>query len=468
MKKWIWLGLAGVVLLWLLGAAAMLPAVQTKLETAAKLELSKPEYTGAFDQVQVAFSGQDATLTGKVGSQREHAQLTTIIAESVRTPGSSLNPVSSVINRAGVAYELSRQHPKPWLLVARYGGKQGVIAGVVAPDLKDKAVKAVEARLADVKFISSVNARLGSDSKPRPAPDAATTLDAKVLPQLADGEIAVSPLDGRWTTFKASNEDIEISNALAGAESSDVIEALAPLRAMQAVEAEKVRQTTLPPSYGAVAALPDSLHIFGLTGDAESQRGLLTALSNAYPKRKILTSSIKTSNDIRAAAEWAPLVASLPNKDGEAFIAAIKATDTPAGRSATFVGKGDQAAMQKALVGVLPATFDFGSLWEPYGSWLKAKEAPPAPKVLPPAPPPSPSQPSIKIAPPAVPAPATPPAAAPGVTPTPPPPAKPPVTIVPSPAPATPPAVAPPVIITPSPAPVPAPTAPPAKSTPPQ
>lgn len=442
MKKWIWVGLAGVVLLWLLGAAVMLPAVQTKLEKAASLELAKPEYTGAFDQVKVAFSGQDAVLTGKVGSQGEHEQLTTIIAESVRTPGSSLNPVSSVTNRVGVAYELGRLNPKPWLLIARYGGKQGVIAGVVPPDLKEKAVKAVEAKLTDVKFIPSINAKLGSDSKPRAPLDAAAALDAKTLPQLADGEIAVSPFNGHWTTFKATSEDTEISDALTSASvaAADVIEALAPLRALQAVEVEKVRQTTLPPAYGAVVALPDSLHIYGLTGDVDSQRGLLSALSGKFPKRKILTSAIKTSPDIRAAADWAPLVASLPNKDGEAFIAAIKVTDTPAERSATFTGKGDQAAMQKALAAVLPATFDFGSLWEPYGAWLKAKEAPPAPKILPPAPPPTPSQPSVQVAPPSTPAP--------------------------SPTPATPPPATPPVVPTPSPAQ--APAASPAKTIPPQ
>ncbi len=456
MKKWIWMGLGGVLLLWLLGAAVMLPAVQAKLEKAASQKLARPEYTGAFDEVKVAFSGQDATLTGKVGSQAEHSQLTSLITDSLRTPGSSLNPVGSVSNRVGVAYELSRLHPKPWLLIARYNDKQGVIAGVVPPEWKEKAVKAVEAKLPDAKLIPAVNAKLGSDDKPRAALDAASTLDAKAIPQLADREIAVTSLDGHWTTFKATSDDTEIRNAIAGAnaETADVTEALSPLRSLQAAEAEKIRQTTLPPSYGAVVALPESLYIYGLAGDGEAQRGLLTALSNAYPRRKILTSAIKLSNDVRAAADWAPAVASLPKKDGEAFVAALKASATPAEQSAVFTGKGDLAAMQKALSGVLPATFDFATLWEPYGSWLKVKEAPPAPKILPPAPPPTPSQPSLKIAPPPAAAPA------PSATSTTPPPATPPVIITPNPAPAP--------VSTPAPAPIPAPSAPPAKTTPPQ
>ncbi|MDB6116838.1 MAG: hypothetical protein JWO08_619 [Verrucomicrobiaceae bacterium] len=464
MKKWIWAGLAGVVLLWALGAVTVLPAVQSKLETAVKEELAKPEYSGAFEQVNVAFSGQDATLTGKVGSQQEHAQLSNIVAEHIRTPGSSLNPVSSVTNTVGVAYELNRLRPKPWLLIGRYAG-QGVISGVVPPELKDKAAQALGSKLTGAKVLTLLNDKL--EGKPRTALDANATLDAKNLPQLADGDIAVSTLNGQWSSFKATSDDTDISAALtrASVDSGDVIEALAPLRAIQAAEAEKARQATLPLAYGAVTALPDSLHIYGLTGDSESQRGLLSALSAAYPKRRILTSAIKTSNDIRPGSDWKAAIASLP-KDDSAFVAALPS----GGKAATWSGKGDQAVMQKALAAALPPNFDFATLWEPYSAWLKAKEAPPAPKTLPPAPSPSASQPTLKIAPP-VPqpapstAPTTPPSAAAPTSPAPAPAATPAPPATPTP----PPAVAPtPTIPAPVPAPAPpaTPAAPPAQPTP--
>ncbi|MDB6139246.1 MAG: hypothetical protein JWO94_2318 [Verrucomicrobiaceae bacterium] len=449
MKKWIWVGLAGVVLLWALGAVSVLPSAQARLETAATAELGKPEYTGAFDEVKVAFSGQNATLTGKVGSQKDHAQLATLIAEKIRTPGSSLNPVEEVTDHVGVAYELSRLHPTPWLLIARYAG-QGIVGGVVPSDLKDKAARVLSDKLAGAKITSSLNATLDREGKPRPPADAGASLDAKAVPALADGEIAVSALDGRWTSMKASIQDTEVSNAI-GIDSSAIIETLAPLRAMQAAEAEKVRQATLPPAYGAVAALPGSLHIFGLTGDGESQRNLLTSLSTAYPKRKILTSAIKTSSDIRPGSDWAAALASLPKGDNDAFVAAL-----PSGNKAVvFTGKDDEAAMEKALGSILPPSFNFSALWDPYASWLKAKEAPPVPKLLPP-----PSQPPVKLAPPPAP-PATP--VPPPSAPTPPPPSSP----APSPAPAstTSPAPAAPAA---APAATPPPAVPPVKTNPPQ
>ena len=393
MKKWIWVGFAGVVLLWALGAWALLSAVQAKLETAASHELARPEYTGGFDQVKVTFSGQEATLTGKVGSQQEHDQLTTLITEGLRTPDSGFNPVTAVVNHVGVAYELSRLQPKPWLLMARFGG-EGIIAGVVPADLRDRATQVLSTKLTGLKLTSKLNANLGSDAKPRPVLNATAALDAKAMPPLANDEVAVSTLNGQWTSLKADSQDIDVSVALASAsvDSSDVIDALAPLRAWQAAEAEKVRQTKLPPAYAGVVALPDSLHVFGLAGDDESQRRLLVALGASYPKRKVLTSAVKISNDVRAAADWASLVTTLPNKEGEAFIAGLTAADKPLARAVTWDGKGDLAAMQKALGSVLPPSFNFATLWEPYGAWLKAKQAP------------APAVPAIKLAP----APATP------------------------------------------------------------
>ena len=419
MKKWVWVGIAGVVLLWLLGAGLLLPAIQTKLERAARAELAKPEYTNAFDDVQVSFSGQEATLTGRVSSQREHDQAGAAISEKVRvadSAGSSLNPVTNVVNRVGVDYSLTRQRPKPWLLIARYGN-QATIAGIVPVEWKDQATKVLSAKLAGSTISNQLNAKLSADAKPRPAVDANGTLDPKAVPALADGDIAVSPVDGHWVSLKATAKDTEVSEALtfADAEFSNVVDALAPLRAWQAAEKEKVRQAGLPLAYAGVAALPDSLHVYGLVGDDDSQRRLLVALGAAYPKRKILTSALKLSADIRSGSDWNPSVSALPKTDGAAFIAALKA----GGKPFIWDGKGDQAAMQKALSPELPKTFAFADLWETYGNWEKAKNAPPPAKIAPPASPPAavappagpgPGKPlPITVSPPAAPSPASPP-----------------------------------------------------------
>ena len=393
MKKWIWLGFAGAVVLWLLGALVTVGPMRTALELAAKNELANAEYTGAFDNVTVTFSGQEASASGKVGSQADHELLTNVLKDRIRTPGSSLNPVTAVSNATGVSYELSRLHPKPWVLVSRFNG-QAIIAGVLPADLKDKAVQAITANLAGAKVTSIVNSGLSSDAKVRPANNAEASLDAKVLPKVAEGEIAVSALTGTWSTFSATRSDLDVANALtfANVDSSDVVEALVPLRNFQAAEAEKIRQAGLPPAYAAVVALPDTLHIYGLAGDGESERKLTSALVAAYPKRKVLTTAMKQSNDIRANSDWTAAVKDLPKGDADTFVAAL----TAAGKTLVYKDKGDQAAMQKALSPLLPATFDFAAAWTPYGNWLKPPAPPPAP--APPAPPAAaPMAPQIKV-----------------------------------------------------------------------
>ncbi len=448
MKKWIWLGLAGVVVIWALSAGIMLPAVQSKLQAAAIVELAKPQYTGAFDDVKVSFSGQEATLTGTVASQAEHDLLTSVIGSTMRTPDSSLAPVTAVYNSVGVAYELSRQRPKPWLLLARYNG-QGVIAGVLPADLKDKAVKALTDKLAGAKVTAQLNAKLGSDGKVRPAADAATTLDAKAVPQVADGQVAVTAVDGQWVSLKITSKDTEISDALSSAnvDSSEVVEAMAPIRALQAAEEEKAQNARLPAAYAGVVALPDALHIFGQAGDEESQRRLVSALSTAYPKRKVLTSAVRVSAETRRDADWTSNLATLPKGDNDAFVAAL----TAGGKPVVWTGKDDEPAMQKELAAALPPTFNYAALWMPYSAWLKSKE-PPAPKLNIPAPPtlniPKPTLPPAPSAPPVVqPAPKTlpppsgnPPASTISVPPPAPPPPPPN-----SPAPVTPPPAVPPV-----------------------
>ena len=420
MKKWVWIGFAGVVLLWLLGAGMLLPAIQKTLETAAKAELAKPEYTNAFDDVQVSFSGQEATLTGRVSSQRERDLAGTVVSEKVRVAdslGSSLNPVTAVVNHVVLDYALAHQRPKPWLLVAAYG-KQATVAGVLPVEWKEPAAKALTAKLAGSTISNLINSKLAGDAKPRPAADANATLDAKTLPQVADGEIAVSVVDGHWVTLKPGSQDAEISSALllADVDYSDLTDALSPLRTWQAAEKEKARQATLPPAYAGVTVLPDTLHVWGLVGDDGSQRRLMVALTAAFPKRKVLTNALKLSGDVRSESDWVPAVAELPKKDGEAFIAALKSGAKPV----IWDGKGDQAAMQKALEGSLSKTFGFTDLWEPYANWQKAKNAPPPPPAAPPAaaapaatatPPANPaaSPPALKIPPPTLITPTNPP-----------------------------------------------------------
>lgn len=468
MKKWIWLGLAGVIVIWALSAAVTLPAVQSKLQAAAAAELARPEYTGAFDEVKASFSGQEATLTGRVASQAEHDQLTTVIGSRMRTAGSSLAPVTAVYNSVGVAYELQRQRPKPWLLLARHNG-QGVIAGVLPPELKDKAVKALTDKLAGAKVTPQINTKLASDSKPRPALDANATLDAKAVPQVADDQVAVTAVDGQWVLLKVTSKDTEISDALftANVDSGEVVEAMAPIRAQQAAEEEKAQNAKLPPAYAGIVALPEALHIFGQAGDDESQRRLVSSLTAAYPKRKVLTSAVRVSNETRKDSDWASALAALPKGDNDAFIAAF----TAGGKPVVWNGKDDEPAMQKALATTLPSTFNYAALWMPYVTWLKSTE-PPAPKLNIPSPPalnlPKPTVPPAPGSPPVVqPAPRTlpppsngPPAST--ITVPPPVPVPPPAPPAGSSSPVTPPPAPPPA--TPAPAsPAPSPAAPPAK-----
>ena len=264
-KKGILIGAAGVGALWLTGALWKMPQVEATLSEAATQQLQAPENTGAFDLVEVTFAGQEAHLDGRVATEADRRRAGEIVRQNVRVKeglGASLNPVTDVENHLTVDSSLLRSHPRSWALAYRDAQGNAHLGGV----LRDEAqLTALTSALTtpnagttwartDLRLLDG--ARPGSDWAATLA--AAPALQAAPAPTLPGSDsktqptgpasIAVSALDGSWTTFPATASDAEVASALEGLGLNrfDIGAALAPLRSWQVAELEKLKPKPAP------------------------------------------------------------------------------------------------------------------------------------------------------------------------------------------------------------------------------
>ncbi len=377
MKKWLFFGLLGVLVLWLVGVYSTLPGTEASLTTAAQALLAKPEHLAAFDEVKVAFRGQEAQLNGPVTTQADKDKAAKLISNEVRVSnwfGNGLNPVVAVNNGLEVNNTRSYTKPLPWL-VASVFSDQIRLAGTIADAAAIKAANEAVVKLAPAgKFISQVS----ENNSARPAADWAATL--KNIPDLKaaaaknsnEGVIAVSACNGQWTVFTGNESDINVANALVAAatETSSVSAALTDIRMWQAAEREKARVAKLPLAVAAVTVVPTAVHAFGALGDPTDRKALIDGLTKASPGRKV-EDHTTLSGDVKPGADWAASLASLPTKIDAGASAVLRSGE----KALVWTGTGAADGIKKEFAAVLPAAITAAALHEPIDTYFKEKKA---------------------------------------------------------------------------------------------
>ncbi|MCB1209967.1 MAG: OmpA family protein [Verrucomicrobiales bacterium] len=201
-----------------------MPSLQRDLSASATAVLSAPEHTGAFADVAVRFSGQEAYLTGQTASAADKKAAADLVANSVRATsgfGRGLNPVTAVHNEIVVDESLAQSRPKSWLVAARYP-EGAVIGGVLKDDAQVKALTeklaatnaGADWKVADLRTAAAARPMLDWEGTLKnvpqiPAPPAgATRSSADAVP------MAVSAGDGTWQVFPKGVTDQGLMEAM--------------------------------------------------------------------------------------------------------------------------------------------------------------------------------------------------------------------------------------------------------------
>lgn len=377
MNKWTLRAVFGVLLLWLLSGLIQKPIMEESLTRHTQAALSAPEHRGVFADVKPAFDGQQATLTGTVGSQALREQARDIVTNKVRPTGEwgeSYNPVTRVIDQMRVDPAWLDQHPQQYLIASYYDNHVELLGWVkTAPEAKE-ALTALEAKYSGIKCYDRTRVRDGL----RAGSDWATTL--KTIPDLRTaegaaktGSLAFSAVDGKWTTLPGTTTDDQaVAPATAANLEADPVQAaLGHIRGWVAREAENERIAKLPPAYVGVMALPDRLHVYGHAHKFEDSVLLVDQIKKALPGIQV-EEHVPIDTNVKPGPDWqTPLKGITPKKD-TAFAFAL----APGGKASTWDTTGGLEGMKKALSPSLPADYDsYPDLYAAYEKWAKAKEA---------------------------------------------------------------------------------------------
>ena len=261
MKKWILWGAVGVVVIWLFAAWILLPQTSRSLGKFTQSLLGEARHQGAFADTRVTFSGQEARLTGTVGSSENRQLAGEITEKQVRARGEigeKWNPVTAVDNQLRVDAGWNQEHPKPWLGAVLFG-KEIKLSGIVASsELAGKAVSALRSKMPGTEVADITLVRAGA----RPSLDWDGTLtaapDLKSLPSAAaSGTAAFSACDGKWTLCPGDADDAQIIKlaSASGVEPSLALGLVNQLKDAKAQQDEKLRSATLADSKTKEAAI---------------------------------------------------------------------------------------------------------------------------------------------------------------------------------------------------------------------
>ena len=380
MKKWIWYGVAGVVVIWLFAAWVLLPQTSRSLGELTQSLLGEAKHQGAFADTRVTFSGQEARLTGTVGSSEDRQLAGEITEKQVRATGDigeKWNPVTAVDNQLRVDAGWNQEHPKPWLGAVLFGNEIKLSGIVASSELAGKAVIALKSKMPGTEVADITLVRAGA----RPSLDWDGTLtaapDLKSLPSVAkSGTAAFSACDGKWTFCPGDADDDQIIKlaSASGVEPSLALGLVNQLKDAKAQQDEKLRIASLPAAYAAVSVLPDAVHAYGHLFNADEKSRLRASLANAFPGRTI-EEHIVTSGDVRPGADWAIPLSTLPSANQKAFSFSM----VPGEKAALWSTGGTLAEMTQSLSPRLPATFEaYPPLYSHFDGWRKdtlAKEA---------------------------------------------------------------------------------------------
>ncbi len=298
-----WKYLLLVLPLWALGGFLYLPDTEQSLNRAAFEKLQEPQFHKVFDGVKVAFSGQEATLTGAVALDEEKQRAEKIIREDVRlmkVRGEGLNPVIAVHNQIKVDPSATSRK-QPWIIASVFPNGQRVDGVIQSPEQRGKLLAQLGARSPSTDYNNQV--LINESSLPASAWDATVseTPDFKSLLASKTGKeqaaIAVTKCDGKWTLLPATATDAEIEKILLDRKISpaEIPHSLKSLRAWLAMPDQAATAKTEPqkpvetkptasllPPYIGLTALDDKVSLFGLVGSEDQKEQALVAAQGAY------------------------------------------------------------------------------------------------------------------------------------------------------------------------------------------
>jgi hypothetical protein len=303
-----WLTASACLLLFAaLAVFQLAPRLCRDLETSAAHVIARLDQSAGgarFDRVHIAFDGRRPLVSGCVRNEADARSLLRSLAEDLRTPGNSFNPVRRVSTRDS----LSIRPLDPGWLAAAIRGFDAEIIGVSASE-KERA--ALESSLrqrwpvwrGNIRFAIQVDPRRFDESpawlasvRALPSPEARGSASARFLAARIGRAWTAAPLES------PSPDPPPSSLASLGITSSEWRDRLLPRiqsvhahhQQETAWEAEQRRLDSLPPAHVFIGRRDNLLLLRGEVFDIEAKRAVIAAVIAAFPGHRIL-------DDLRSA-----------------------------------------------------------------------------------------------------------------------------------------------------------------------
>jgi len=388
-RKYLGLAALTVLLIAAMSGPRLLRSRVAELEIAARALLSASAYEDAFRGVAVSFAGQEATLTGTVGSDADRALAAEIIRNQVRIPGGlagGRNPVIAVHNEIIARPARSEAHPKPWLAIFLLGGKAELHGCANSAGQAGEIIAAVRLSLPEIDLANTVTV---SPDTAAPGDWPATGANVPDRTQLtaigALGAFFFTECDGRWTTVDGALDADAQADVLAkeGVAPSLAKSVAADFIAWRDREAEAARIAALPVARAGLLFLPTRLLVQGTVSSEPERKSLIAALQPRFPGVKI-ADELTVAPSVRPGADWNTALSSLPVEPKPVMIAGLM----PETHAAVWDGRGGEPAMRKSLApftgktgGLVPGLRAQYSVWEKANTRAKtATRTAPAPR----------------------------------------------------------------------------------------
>ena len=323
-----WITSAAMLLaFWLLGALWLAPGMQGRLEQAARAALAaQTSLAPRLTNLEVAFEGQQARLSGSVRSAQDRAAAIAVVRHSVRAPtpmlgslGLRLDPVAAVRDEIEI-----RPLPPGWLMLAATGPEARLLGTAASEyEARDLARSIQDAWGAHG---GRVEGQPGADdARHDEAAAVSATLHGLPLPQPA-AALHVAPIGGVWRALPLGEGDEALREQvlLLGVTAAEWQEQVAPAlrrvreaRERQRQAAEEARRiAALPPGHLFIAVRDGEISLRGELGSEEAKQAVLDealAIFAAYQ----LHDEVRVSARRRPEDGFAPLTTALlpPGKD---------------------------------------------------------------------------------------------------------------------------------------------------------
>lgn len=313
--RWI-AALICLIVFWLLAGAVWLPWLQRRLEKTATRAIAGLAGDG-YPAPIVHFSGQQATVSGKVRNEAEKTAILRRLTHDLRVPallGANLNPVTRVHDALQVA-----PFPAGWLMLV-IQGPRGVVYGMAATPEESRDL----GRLFQDRWAQQggrLTSELGHDFDrfdESQAPE--VTVESLPHPPKNSGgdsaQVFMARTDQAWERVVLEAPDTLIHSRLSTYPISDVEwqqivqPALARCRVYQTSERERLaeaeRQAKLPPPHVIFAHRDRRLLLRGEVATIKIKRELLNEIITAFPNLRVLD-DLRVNSTRRNVAAFGPL-----------------------------------------------------------------------------------------------------------------------------------------------------------------